>query len=48
MDNPLVACRVIFGFFNSFKNVKFDAKFLESYSATNYLSLNLTNECPDI
>jgi hypothetical protein len=47
-DNPELVCRVLFGFFNSFRQLAFNESFKETFSIDTFLELNITNETLDI
>lgn len=47
-DNPDLVCRVLFGFFNSFRGMVFDDDFKERFGVDTFLEVNLTNENKDI
>jgi len=47
-ENPELACRVLFGFFNSFRGILFNEDFKEQFGIDSFLEVNLTNEIIDI
>lgn len=47
-ENPELVCRVLFGFFNSFRGMLFDEDFKERFGVDTFLEVNLTNEIIDI
>lgn len=48
MNDPGIALRVVFGFFNSFKNIRFDEEFLRSNDLDECVKVNLTNDDKDV
>jgi len=47
-ENPQLVSRILFGFFHSFRNLKFDNTFKENFGIDSFLEVNLTNESLDI
>lgn len=47
-ENPELACRVIFGFFNSFRGASFDKAFSEKFEIDQFIHVNLASESGDI
>ena len=47
-SDPDLACRVLFGFFNSYRDLVFDNSFKQRFGIDQYLELDLTNQNPNI
>ena len=47
-EDPDLACRVLFGYFNQYQNMNLNQEFLQKYRIDNYLRINLANESADV
>ena len=47
-ENPELISRILFGFFNSFRNLAFDQTFKEKFGIDTFVEVNLTNEDTEV
>jgi len=47
-ENPELISRILFGFFNSFRNLAFDQTFKEKFGIDQFVEINLTNEDSEV
>jgi hypothetical protein len=45
-SDPDLVCRVLFGFFNSYRDFTFDSNFKRKFGIDSYLELDLSNNNP--
>ena len=47
-EDPDLVCRVLFGFYNSYRDLAFDNSFKSKFGIDQYLELDLSNQNPNI
>ena len=47
-NDPDLACRVLFGFFNSYKDLLFDNAFKKKFSIDRYMTLDMASHNSDV